>query len=467
MEKNYTKEQLKFIEFDGPESVILSATAGSGKTHSTVGRLKHLLDNGVDPSRIIFFSFTNDAVNELRNRIDTGVKITTIHSFTSSVLGKLGRFKPIVTFYDFISWYRENMKPSFSDSRNAREEYYRNIERFYEDGSNISSSFSSYKLQFYDGVKSPKPPFYDNYVDFLRKTNSRDFSDMLIDTEKLSQSPEHKEFFNGMYDYIFIDEYQDTSTLQMKILSAINAKQYYIIGDKNQSIYGFSGANCLKIESILKKKKTVVELTLTKNFRSHKKIVENANKYSSLEAIPESSDEGFVDYKFINKTKLFQMLKDGKPLTVLVRTNKVIKDIEMKCLKKRLPLKYFNYLTKTDIDKIKKSDLTDSLKKKIREVLPYYSNDVNELLAFIELNKESEVFITSIHKSKGREFPRCVVVNSADPEMLLEYGSLTHELDDYSFITNDGLVIEESRNIHYVAVTRPKEELYFMIYDDI
>mgnify|MGYP000627693414 FL=1 len=104
MKKSYTKEQLNFIEFDGPESIILSATAGSGKTHSTVGRLNHLLANGVDPNRIIFFSFTNDAVNELRHRIDNEVKITTIHSFTSSILGKLGKFKPIVTFYDFINW---------------------------------------------------------------------------------------------------------------------------------------------------------------------------------------------------------------------------------------------------------------------------------------------------------------------------------------------------------------------------
>ena len=467
MENKYTEEQLKFIEFNGPESVILSATAGSGKTHSTVGRLNHLLDKGVDPSRIIFFSFTNDAVNELRSRIDSGVKITTIHSFTSSVLGKLGKFKPIVTFYDFISWYREHMKPSFNESRVVREEYYRNLERFYEEGSNISSSFASYKLQFYDGVKSPKPPFYDHYVMFLKKSNARDFSDMLIDTQKLSVDPKYKDFFDGMYDYIFIDEYQDTSTLQMKILSAINAKQYYIIGDKNQSIYGFSGANCLKIESILKEKKTVVEFNLTKNFRSHRNIVNNANKYSSLEAISESDNEGFVDDKFINKTKLFKMMKDGKPITVLVRTNKVIKEIEKNCLKKRIPMKYFNYLTKTDISNLGKSDITDSLRKKVREVLPYYGNDLNELLSFIEENKESEVFVTSIHKSKGREFPRCVVVNSSDPEMLIEHGSMTHELDVYSFITDDGVVIEESRNIHYVAVTRPKEELYFMIYDDV
>jgi superfamily I DNA/RNA helicase len=466
MKKGYTEEQLNFIEFSGPESIILSATAGSGKTHSTVGRLNHLLANGVDPNRIIFFSFTNDAVNELRNRIDNEVKITTIHSFTSSILGKLGKFKPIVTFYDFINWYRDKKKPSFKDPRKVREEYYKTIEKFYEEGASISSSFSAYKLQFYDGVRSPKPNYYDHYVAFLKDTNSRDFSDMLIDTEKLSKDPKHRDFFNGMYDYVFIDEYQDTSTLQMKILSSINAKQYYLIGDKNQSIYGFSGANCLKIEALLKQKKTVVELTLTKNFRSHKKIVENANKFSSLRAIPESQHDGYVDEKFINKKRMFEMMQDGKPLTVLVRTNNVIKEIEKQALKKKIPMRYFNYITKTDLENIKKSNITDALKKKLNEVLPYFMSNI-DFIEFIESNLDSDVFVTSIHKSKGREFPRCIVINSADPEMIINYGSMTHDLSEYSFLTEDGDIDEESRNIHYVAVTRPKEELYFMIFDEI
>jgi superfamily I DNA/RNA helicase len=444
MKKGYTKEQLDFIEFSGPESIILSATAGSGKTHSTVGRLNHLLETGVDPSRIIFFSFTNDAVNELRNRIDSEVKITTIHSFTSSVLGKLGKFKPIVTFYDFINWYREKKKPSFKDPRKIREDYYKTIEKFYEEGTSISSSFSAYKLQFYDGVKAPKPNYYDHYVAFLKETNSRDFSDMLIDTEKLSKDPKHRDFFNGMYDYIFIDEYQDTSTLQMKILSSINAKQYYLIGDKNQSIYGFSGANCEKIESLLKQKKTVVELTLTKNFRSHRNIVENANKFSSLRAIPESEHDGFVDEKYITKKRLFEMMLDGKPLTVLVRTNNVIKELERQALKKKIPMRYFNYITKTDLENVKKSNITDALKKKLNEVLPYFINN-QDFIDFIEENSASDVFITSIHKSKGREFPRCVVVNSSDPEMLIKYGSMTHDLSEYSFVTDDGDIDEEGR----------------------
>ena len=75
---SYTDEQLQFINYKDDDSIILSATAGSGKTHSCVGRLNQLIADGVDPKRIIFFSFTNDAVNELKTRIEHDVQITTI-----------------------------------------------------------------------------------------------------------------------------------------------------------------------------------------------------------------------------------------------------------------------------------------------------------------------------------------------------------------------------------------------------
>jgi len=69
-------------------------------------------------------------------------------------------------------------------------------------------------------------------------------------------------------------------------------------------------------------------------------------------------------------------------------------------------------------------------------------------------------FITSIHKSKGREFPRCVIVNSLDPELAERYGVD----DDYTYLTKDGDIDQEERNVHYVAVTRPMHEVYFMIF---
>ena len=458
----YTDEQLNFINYKGDKSIILSATAGSGKTHSTVGRLNEMIENGVDPSRIIFFSFTNDAVNELRSRVKHDIKITTIHSFTSSLLGKMGLFKPIVTFYDFTNWYKEKYKPHIKDPLKIKQIYAKNVDKFYEEGSQISATFSSFKLQNADNIKSPKPPYYDEYSAFIRDVKGRDFSDMLIDTEKFSRHPEYKKYFENLYDYIFVDEYQDTSTLQMKILLSIKAKQYHLIGDKNQSIYGFSGANCEGIENLLiNGYDTITDMTLTKNFRSHKKIVENANKYSNLVAIPHHEDDGYIHDKLISEFDMYEMMKDGKPLTILARSNSSIKDIEKHCLKDKIKMRYFNFISPQDLDNIKEGKINPSLKKKIESVAPYHGNTFG-LIKFIEDNKNSDVFITSIHKSKGREFPRCIIVNSIDPEMLLESEFASEE---YTYIKDDGDIDIEARNIHYVAVTRPKEELYFLVYE--
>lgn len=454
----YTQEQRTFIDYNRDESIILSATAGSGKTHSTVGRLNKMIEDGVDPKRMIFFSFTNDAVNELKRRIKHDVNITTIHSFTSSVLGKLGKFRPIVTFYNFVNWYKEKYRPDSKAPYTVKKEFQDVMDKFYEEGQGISATFSAYKLQSVEGIKLPKPKYYAEYEAFIRETKSRDFADMLIDTEKLTRDPKYKDFFNGMYDYIFVDEYQDTSSLQMKILLAINARQYHLIGDKNQSIYGFSGANCAEIEHLLQQKHKTVELTLTKNFRSHRKIVEHSNKFSSLQAVPHHEEDGAVHYKLIEDYELYEMIKDEKPLTVLVRTNAVIKDLEFEFLKKKYKMRYFNYLTNEDITLIKDGKINPSIKRKLDKIVPFFKNTTN-LLNFIEENKDSDKFITSIHKSKGREFPRVVIVNSIDPDLAREYGID----EDYTYEDESGDVDIEAKNVHYVAVTRPMHEVYFMI----
>lgn len=808
----YTDEQLAFINYDGSESLILSATAGSGKSHSAVGRLNKMIEMGVDPSRIIFFSFTNDAVNELKSRIKVDVKITTIHSFTTSTLAKLGLFKPIVTFFDFANWYRDKYRPNAKDPIKIKQRYAQTVDKFYEEGGQISATFSAYKLQNADGVRVPKPPFYDEYAAFIKEVKGRDFSDMLIDTEKISKNPKYRSFFEGMYDYVFVDEYQDTSTLQMKILLTIKAKQYHLCGDKNQciihgsdvltsngykkiqdlttddyvitcfgsnkigekritniskseysgdlveiitqsgkkiittpnhthfsgynlptenkylvylmyknglgyrigkteiysnnnknkfgfklrlhqehadkiwilsshnnltdalvnedvysltyglpkavfnarngqnqeqinrlfniidthsnayrllkdlhyninqphhipkthnkdminmyiklcedgrqknrtigsvhtlqihgsgdyyreyfenngyktakdkngwrirkqstdlnslmsvvglmtdkinlvlyakfnsktyqqlpaaqllpgmsvmivengilseelviekniinktefiydidventhnlivngivthnSIYGFSGANCEGIENLLMSKYKVKELTLTKNFRSKKHIVENANKYSDLKAIPHHLEDGYVHGQLIDEDTMYDMMEDGKPLTILARANRTIKEIERHCLKNKVKMKYFNFISPQDIQNIRNGKINPSLKKKLESVAPYHRNTQN-MIAFIEENQDSDVFITSIHKSKGREFERCIVINSVDPELLMNDEFL--DPAEYSYITDSGDIDIEARNVHYVAVTRPKSELYFLIYE--
>lgn len=477
----YTEEQESFINYDDKKSVILAACAGSGKTFSCVKRLKSLVERGVDPNKIIFFSFTKAATEELRQRVsaegikvrnkvsgkdEDGVTITTIHAFANSLLARMGKYKGIAMFYDFLDWFKKKHKPSIHTTKEKKEAYYELIANMYEDAEQISSAIGAFKLQSADNIKCPVPPFLGDYKRFLKETKKRDFSDMLIEVRDSLRNNKWLKMFRGDYDYIFIDEYQDTSTIQLQILLALNAKCYYMIGDRNQSIYGYSGANCKKLEEMLKKKRDdLMEMTLSVNFRSDQSIVDNSNKYSSLTAIANSDSKGSVNKKVIMKLEeLVELLKQPGEVVVLVRTNSVIRHLEKQLIKRKVPMRYFNFITPSDIKEFKNGNASPHLKNKFATFRGHFENDA-QLISFIESHKKSKKFITTIHKSKGREFDECVVVNSIAPDVLKDCGILDKigkkRFERISF----GPADEESKNIHYVAVSRSKHKLHFMIYE--
>lgn len=476
----YTEEQKEFIEFNGKESIVLAATAGSGKSFSCVQRLNYLIKNGVDPNRIIFFSFTKAATEELIERVkkeginvrekisgkdENGVSITTIHSFANSLLARMGKFKKIATFNEFLVWFGKKYKPSSYATKEAKESFYELLSNMYDESEQLSSSIGAFKLQSADNIKTPIPKYLNEYKTFLKETRSRDFSDILIEVRDLLRENKWIKMFRNKYDYIFIDEYQDTSTIQLQILLSLNANSYYMIGDRNQSIYGYSGANCKKLEQMLKKRREVKELSLSTNFRSDKLIIENSNKYSSLIATPKSKENGSVNKKImIRMGELIELLKQPGEVVVLVRTNDIIKKLEKELLKRKVPMKYFNFITDEDIKNFKKGDINNQLRGKLNNFVGHFENDT-QLISFIEKFKNSKKFITTIHKSKGREFDECIVVNSIAPDVLKEcniYDKVGKKrLERISFTDID----EEAKNIHYVAVSRPKHKLHFMIYE--
>ncbi len=176
---------------------------------------------------------------------------------------------------------------------------------------------------------------------------------------------------------------------------------------------------------------------------------------------------GDVDYTIITQiADLKRILDSNDDVAVLVRTNKVIKQMEQAFLLMKYPLRYFNFITPTDIKNFKEGKVHSILKRKLSSLLSTFSTE-NAIINFIESNQESSKFITSIHKSKGREFDVCVVVNSIAPEVLDDNG---FELPDKEFkkvsFTYDEKGLEE-RNIHYVAVSRAKHKMHFMLYGKI
>jgi DNA helicase-2/ATP-dependent DNA helicase PcrA len=467
--QKYTEEQAKFIKYEGKESIILRATAGSGKSFCAVERLKELIKRGVDPSKIIFFSFTKAAVQELEKRVGTGIKITTIHSFCQSVLLKSGKYKKIATFYDFVNWYKEVYKPTGYSDQQEKDDFWANVNKLYEEADYISSTITAYKLQKADGIEIKRvPEFIKEYREFLYETRSRDFTDMLIEVRNMFLEDKWLRMFRGQYDFIFVDEVQDTSVCQMNILLALNAPTYYLFGDRAQSIFAFSGTNCIAVEEALKKRRNTIEMTLSKNFRSDRLIVENSNKYSDLKAISHSQKEGYIDYNMmLSIDELEEVLKQPEEVVVLVRTNDVIKRLEQAFLKRKLPLRYFNFITETDVKNFDKGEINDVLSKKLTKVHGYFGGDNQAVIDFIKKHQNSKNFLTSIHRSKGREFDVCVVINSIPPEVLYKNENVKNltkkQLSKITFTPNDEDDFE-SKNIHYVSITRSRHKLYFMAF---
>jgi superfamily I DNA/RNA helicase len=249
-------------------------------------------------------------------------------------------------------------------------------------------------------------------------------------------------------------------------LLKLKAKTYHLIGDRNQSIYSFTGSNCLAIEKLLKEEKPTLEYSLSKNFRSDMNIVEHSNNYSSLKAVANSEKPGNVWLKLIEENDVLDMMKE-KDVVLLVRTNSVIRQLEERFLIKKIPMRYHNIFTNDELQIIRdKKGVTPQLNRKLKRILPEFGRG-SELIKFIDENSDNKTFITTIHKSKGREFPTCVIVNSLSPD-IIKYNGL--ELDDkelksLSFNPEDP-EDNEAKNVHYVAITRPKHELYFMMYDE-
>ena len=467
-----TQEQLNFIQADIKSNIILKATAGSGKTASAVKRVRYLLDNGVDPKKIIFFSYTTAAVNEFKKRLNNEeVKITTIHAFCLGMLSRMKKFKEVVDIYQFIDWYNTKYKPRFNDSDEVKSEYYDLINQMYDDAQYIGSAITAYKLQTADKIKCVVPKFYNEYRAFLKEKKARDFSDMLIEINSLLSDNRWLNLFKGQYDHILIDEGQDTSTIMMKILLRLNAPYYTLILDTNQSIYQYSGANAEAVIGMLKARRDCQEMNLSINFRSTPEIVEYTNKYSTLTATAFKPAGGMVHKKIILLEDLIHILKDEHHVTILVRTNSVIRDIEKKLMMRKVVMKYNNYLNPKECEMLRKAEERPSTAKKAKALLPVFGT-IDNAIQFIEScnsnpNVKSEIL--TIHKSKGLEYPSVVLVNSVSPELLVEnkIENLPEKtFKEVSFYNDDTDDPEnfEARNVFFVGCSRAIHTLRFMIY---
>mgnify|MGYP001164037844 CR=1 FL=1 len=396
-------EQKKAVEhIDGPLMVI--AGAGSGKTRVLTYRIVHLLKYNISPFNILALTFTNKAAKEMRNRIEDIVGNTiasslwmgTFHSVFSRILrieSEKLNYPQNFTIYDTED--SKSLIRSIIKELNLDKDHYKVsviINRISSLKNNFitSKNYHNYNELVQTDKIAKRPDFeriYRIYDQRCVKASAMDFDDLLINTyHLLNNFPEAILKYQNKFQYILIDEYQDTNHVQyliIKKLAALN-ENICVVGDDAQSIYSFRGA---KIENILNFKNDYPDFKsykLEQNYRSTSTIVETANSligYNENQIqktvwtenevgekiiickCGSDSDEGRLVANTIFEIKLREQVFP-KDFAVLYRTNAQSRSIEEALRKQNIPYKIYG-------------GLSFYQRKEIKDVLAYCRLTIN------------------------------------------------------------------------------------------
>lgn len=363
------KQKEAVLKTDGP--ILIIAGAGSGKTRVLTTKIAYLVDNGVPTDSILAITFTNKAAKEMKDRvvgllgsIAYQLRISTFHSFGVflirehyDLLGYKENFT-ILDSDDTLTLIKKIMKELNIDQKDYNPRAIRN---------SISSSknelISASDFERFIGNDFDQKVFevYKRYEKKLLVSNSLDFDDLLFMPIKLfREHPDVLKHYQQLYQYILVDEYQDTNEAQyilIKMLSALN-RNICVVGDESQSIYSFRGSNYRNILNFEKDYKDCTTILLEQNYRSTSTILNSANdviknnkhrkdkklwtenavgdKIQYYKAIDEK-DEAIYVVNEINK-----LISDGvdkSDIAVLYRTNAQSRVMEEALLKENIPYK--------------------------------------------------------------------------------------------------------------------------------
>ncbi|GAA7598332.1 ATP-dependent helicase [Helicobacter pylori] len=276
-------EQLKAAKALKGYNLVI-ASAGTGKTSTIVGRILYLLDNGIKPEEILLLTFTNKASNEMIARV--------AKYFKSSSKIEAGTFHAVA--YRYLKEHYPNLSlkqpkelkkllESIVDTKNAltdddKKPYTsQHLYALYSLYTNAlkQEDFSAW-LSNKNPEHTPYAAFYENILDEFENTKKKhnyiDYNDLLLlFKQAMLERP-------SPYKEVLCDEFQDTNPLQESILDAINPPSLFCVGDYDQSIYAFNGADISIISNFTQKYKNARVFTLTKNYRSSKEILDLANQ---------------------------------------------------------------------------------------------------------------------------------------------------------------------------------------------
>ena len=275
---------------EGPH--LMLAGAGSGKTRSLTHRIAYLIEEkGVAPWNILAITFTNKAAQEMRERVDAlvgygseDIWISTFHATCSRILRRhidLLGYDRNFTIYDASdqkSLMKEVLKEMKIDTKQFPE---RSVMSEISSAKNEYKSPLDYRNEYGSNFRNQRiADIYEHYQKRLKENNALDFDDLLVKMVDLFQTnPDVLEHYQDRFQYIMVDEYQDTNTVQFLLVSLL-AKKYRnlcVVGDDDQSIYKFRGANIYNILNFEKVFPDAQVIRLEQNYRSTQNILNAAN----------------------------------------------------------------------------------------------------------------------------------------------------------------------------------------------
>lgn len=448
-------------------NIVIIAGAGSGKTRTITYRIAHMVKEcGIDPNSILALTFTNKAANEMKERIeklvggDTPVSATTFHSFAYKFLKK---------FPNKIGYKKNFTIADDEDQREIIKKIIKNISNLYEildtkrvkkliNKAKESGCYTKKQAQNYyekryeamgESVINQLCDIFEEYNKTLKENNTMDFSDLIINLRNILLVPEILEMVQKRFKYFIVDEYQDTNLTQGQIVDLMSSKEgnLCVVGDPDQSIYKFRGAQISIINDFAKNHRNTKIIKLEENYRSTPQILETANvviannpqNYDKklwtskgngdkirLISLDSEEEEG----KYIADT-IMENVEKGKygykDFTVLYRANFQSRAIEQKLLKAKIPYRIFG-------------GIEFFQRKEIKDVLSFLKVFVNpyDEISFIRICKCMKIGIGDKAIEKIESFAK---KNNLDFVEVLKYSKsikgITQKAKDFLWKCNE------------------------------
>ena len=468
-------EQQKRIVVTDEKYIMVIAGAGSGKTTTITAKVDYLIKKKhINPKEIIIITFTNKAVEELKQRINiefnNKVKITTFHKLGYEIIKQNQKTPPRISNIKkeiILKLVKQELKKNtktnyrivkqFIKKKNIikRIELFKNYkieEETYEQITNICTNIISllkaknYPIQKLNAKKKYNQiiiPFikniYTKYEMILTKKNTIDFDDMINKATKIIETNKK---INNKYKYIIIDEFQDISESRYKLIKKMSEKynsKIMAVGDDWQCIYSFASSNINLFKNFIKTVPYCEILKIENTYRNSQQLIDIAGEFIQK-----------------NENQIIKKLKSNKMLDN--------------------PIKIIKY-KKTINEKI--SNILEYLIKKYGEksnilILGRYNFDKNEILKdpFIEEQNERIIFskfpnaiirFMTVHTAKGLGYDNVILINAKKTKTGFPSNIKNNNIINQIIGTETNIKYAEERRLFYVALTRTKNEVIILV----